>query len=75
MTVKQLIEELSQLDPELRVFTKGYEGGFADANIHSGRIYDFNLNHYKEWYYGPHEIVEQEDANTVKGIAIWQKQD
>jgi hypothetical protein len=33
MTVKELIEQLQQLDPDLRVFTRGYEGGYEDADI------------------------------------------
>ena len=28
MTVKELIEKLSELDPELHVFVPGYEGGY-----------------------------------------------
>ncbi len=28
MTVKELIEQLIQLDPDLHVFTQGYEGGY-----------------------------------------------
>ena len=31
MKVKELIEQLSTLDPELHVFVPGYEGGFNDA--------------------------------------------
>jgi len=30
MTVKELIKHLSELDPELPVFTYGYEGGYND---------------------------------------------
>jgi len=70
MTVQQLIDQLQKLDPNLRVFTKGYEGGYDDANLRQG-IYDFNLNHYREWYMGPHEIISDEDkTGTVKGIVL-----
>lgn len=70
MTVKELIEHLSKLDPELRVFTKGYEGGFEDAAI-KGTVHDFKLDYYKDWYYGPHEVVHDEDkTGTVKGIIL-----
>ena len=31
MTVKELIEQLQQLDPDLHVFVRGYEGGYDDA--------------------------------------------
>jgi hypothetical protein len=32
MTVKELIEKLQQLDPDLRVVTDGYEGGYKDVS-------------------------------------------
>ena len=69
MTVKQLIDELSQLDPDLRIFTSGYEGGFNDAIV-DGVIRDFKLDYYTEWYYGPHERVPKEGDNTIKGIIL-----
>jgi hypothetical protein len=70
MTVKELIEQLQTLDPKLRVFTEGYEGGYGDACIRDG-IYDFNLNHYSEWYYGPHEIISADNkSGTIKGIIL-----
>ena len=31
MKVGELIEQLQQLDPELHVFVRGYEGGYDDA--------------------------------------------
>lgn len=70
MTVKQLIDELSQLDPDLHVFTKGYEGGYEDAHV--GKVNNFILNTYKEWWNGPHEIIYEESTNkeTVKGIIL-----
>lgn len=67
MTIKELIEQLQALDPELRVFTKGYEGGYEDARIRDD-IYSFILNHHEEWYYGPHGIVEE--GGDVKGIIL-----
>ena len=33
MTVKQLIDILDRLDPELHVFVKGYEGGLDYAEL------------------------------------------
>jgi hypothetical protein len=67
MTVQQLIDQLQQLDPDLRVFTKGYEGGFEDAKLRES-IYDFKLHYHSDWYYGPHEIVEEN--GDVKGIVL-----
>lgn len=71
MTIKKLIEELQKLDPNLRVFTTGYEGGFHDASIRVPPM-DFKLNHYEEWWYGPHEIAKKagEAIGHVKGIVI-----
>jgi hypothetical protein len=73
MTVKELIEQLSTLDPEMQVFTAGYEGGFESVeNINS--IEDIVLNYNEEWYYGPHEsldkVSEPKDYNTVKGLIL-----
>lgn len=67
MTVKELIEQLQTLDPELRVFTRGYEGGYEDAEA-PATIREFKLNYYGAWYYGPHEVVEE--SGDVKGIIL-----
>jgi len=67
MTVKQLIEHLQTLDPELRVFTRGYEGGYEDADA-PATIREFKLNYYGAWCYGPHEVVEE--GGDVKGIVL-----
>jgi hypothetical protein len=72
MTVKELIEQLSTLDPEMRVFTTGYEGGFESVeNINS--IEDIVLNYHEEWHYGPHESIkniESKDYKTIKGLIL-----
>lgn len=72
MTVKELIEQLSTLDPEMQVFTAGYEGGFESVeNINS--IEDIVLNYHEEWYYGPHESIKNTDSKdytTVKGLIL-----
>ena len=73
MTVKELIEQLSTLDQEMLVFTKGYEGGFNSIhNVNS--IEDIVLNYHEEWYYGPHESInnvsDSKDYNTVKGLIL-----
>lgn len=61
MTVKELIEQLQQLDPDIHVMTSGYEGGYQD--IQTPEVCDVALNCYTEWYYGPHE-----DANDDLGL-------
>lgn len=56
MKVKELIKELSTLDPNLNVYTPGYEGGFDDLNyVSKSRMV---RDYHKEWYYGSHELLE-----------------
>jgi len=57
MTVKELIEKLQQVDPDLKVVVSGYEGGFQDVK-YNPEPFDLALNVHTEWYYGPHEDVE-----------------
>ena len=72
MTVKQLIEQLSELDPELRVLTKGYEGGYHDARIEGP--FEIALNVYQDWWYGKHEkankFVDKSKYELTKGIVL-----
>jgi hypothetical protein len=71
MTVKELIEQLQQLDPELHVFVDGYEGGYGDIAI--SEIKDIELNVHEEWYYGRHDNVDNTkitDNPIVKGIVL-----
>ena len=73
MTVKELIEQLSKLDPELHVFIPGYEGGYNYAEISKVKNICLNVNH--EDYYGPHDdfsMCRQDPSNykQVKGIVL-----
>ena len=74
MKVGELIEALSKLDPELRVFRPGYEGGFADVTI--SKPQSFCLDVHTEWYYGPHETSSDFDVKArqsykqVNGIIL-----
>ena len=43
MIVKELIEKLQQLDPDLRVVTNGYEGGYQDVS-NDFESFDLALN-------------------------------
>lgn len=64
MTVKELIEQLQKLDPDIRVMTNGYEGGFQDAESFTERdVIEVVLNANTSWYYGPHE-----DVNDTYGV-------
>ena len=76
MTVKELIEQLQTLDPELHVFVQGYEGGYNDAGPIGG-VRDIALNVHTEWYYGRHEeadtqyyVKDKAKYTIVKGIIL-----
>lgn len=75
MTVRELIEQLSELDPDLHVFTDGYEGGYHYAEV-STKVDTFCLRVNEEWYYGPHERVSsihdsiRHEYEQVKGIVL-----
>ena len=74
MTVKELIQQLQQLDSNLYVFTHGYEGGYEDVVISD--IKEMALDVNKEWYYGPHELINEyndskiQDKIIVKGVIL-----
>jgi len=75
MTVKQLIEHLQQLDPDLHVFRRGYEGGLDDVVAINGPLdVALDVNEEDEWWYGSHERVRNEDDKLnykiVKGIIL-----
>lgn len=72
MTVKELIDKLQTLDPTLRVFIPGYEGGYEDIKGDFG-VDNFCLDVYDEWWYGPHERSVRclgMDKEQVKGIVL-----
>ena len=74
MTVKELIEKLQTLDPELHVFVSGYEGGYEDVGI--SPIKEIALNYHTEWYYGKHEeanyslLGPSQSYIIVKGVIL-----
>lgn len=73
MKVKELIEQLQTLDPDLHVFTKGYEGGYEDAIIRS-EVMEIALNYHNKWYYGQHDdadtVSDKSNYTIVKGIIL-----
>jgi len=72
MTVKELIEQLQTLDPDLHVFTPGYEGGYEDV-FSVNNIVEVALNYHTDWYYGPHVEAEEEHKGIytiVKGVIL-----
>ena len=68
MKVKELIELLSQMNPELMVVIGGYEGGVDE--IDKFEMCDIELNVNTEWYYGKHEILAEGDKPTNKDSTI-----
>ena len=71
MIVKELIEQLQQLDPELHVFVDGYEGGYDNVTI--SEVKDIALNVYNDWWMGEHDNFDETKhiTNTVvKGIVL-----
>jgi hypothetical protein len=78
MTVKQLIEILSQIeDQNLRVVLKGYERGYDDIEFPDGTplTIDVALNVNPQWYYGNHERVSPQHQygkhiEVVKAVLI-----
>ena len=57
MTVKELIEQLQTLDPDLHVFVSGYEGGYKYVELEN-EIMEIALDVHDEWWYGKHEDAD-----------------
>ena len=68
MKVKELIELLSQLDPELMVVRSGYEGGVNEVTDYG--LCNIWLNANNEWYYGRHETLSDNQLEEVKDINL-----
>jgi hypothetical protein len=79
MIVKELIEYLQTIDPELKVFVKGYEAGYNDANTVNHE--ELVLNVHSVWYYGKHDLLKymekkdkilnkESEHKSIKGIII-----
>ena len=84
MTVKELIEYLQTVDPELNVFVRGYEAGYNDVNVFNHE--DLVLNVSNVWYYGKHDLLKnmekkdkilsrESEHKSVKGIIIGYEED
>ena len=69
MKVKELIEKLQQLDPELAVVVSGYEGGYDDMNAMAFLNIARNVN--DAWYSGDHaEWTTDKHANIPCEMAV-----
>lgn len=64
MKVKDLIEALQTLDPELMVVRAGYEGGVTE--IDHVNIIRVALNVNEAWYYGEHEEIDEFSTDKHK---------
>jgi hypothetical protein len=63
MNVKELIELLSQQDPGLNVYVRGYEDGVDDV----GAVEPIRVVRDKwpdTWYYGDHDVLYSDDQPT-----------
>jgi hypothetical protein len=75
MKVKELIQELQKLDPELLVVVRGYEGGVDEVNSIYLCNVELDSNAGIE-YYGNHEILYygdkpwKENGIVVKGVQL-----
>lgn len=70
MKVKDLIQELQKLDPELLVVVAGYEGGVDEVkNITQ---YKIELDSYKDWaFFGNHAALEDiEDRYSLSSTIV-----
>jgi hypothetical protein len=69
MKVKELIEKLQTVDPELYVFVDGYEGGY-DYLEFDPKEKNIALNVHEEWYYGRHDKAVDSSESVVKAIIL-----
>ena len=58
MKVKELIKQLQELDQESTVIISGYEGGYNEVSSADPKQIALDVN--TSWYYGCHEIVEDD---------------
>jgi hypothetical protein len=65
MNIRDLIETLSQLDPEMRVVVAGYEGGFND--ITQIQPCEIRLNVHQDWFYGSHAKADDPQIQSLSG--------
>lgn len=62
MKIRELIQTLSQLDPELPVVVRGYEGGYNDVSEVNTIAIPLNIN--TRWYYGTHGDTDESPRNS-----------
>lgn len=71
ITVKKLIEILSEFSPDMPVVLDGYEGGVYECRLAHQVKVALNYHDKKNWWYGPHELTDrvwEEDLPLLKTI-------
>jgi len=67
MKVSDLINRLSELNPDAEVVIPGYEGGWKVVSFISRGILTRDVN--SEWYYGSHELAES-DSESYDSVGL-----
>jgi hypothetical protein len=69
MKVKELIQQLSQLDPEAVVVVDGYEDGLIEP-LPPSEV-EVVMNVHPEEYYGPHDLASSgEVGQQAKAVYL-----
>lgn len=69
ITVKDLIEMLQTVDPDLVVLVPGYEGGHREVNF-DPHVMRMKKDAHDEWYYGNHQEIYDNTPEDFKGIQL-----
>lgn len=64
MKVKDLIKNLEEFPADMEVVVQGYEGGCTNISVVEPISVFPNVN--TEWYYGPHEQVDDYNREKFK---------
>ena len=78
MKVSELIAILQTKNPDSRVITNGYEGGYVDVNsVHEMQV-ALNYHDKDHWWYGPHESADYWqilEAEKEEGKELYKRED
>jgi hypothetical protein len=65
MKVKELIQKLSEQDPEMKVVVQGYEGGFDEVESFHQVPMIKNKHNQDKWWDGEYSEVVLDDAEEI----------
>jgi hypothetical protein len=68
MTIAELIAQLQQFDPALRVLTDGYEGGYCE--LFPPELAGFKQSQSKSQYTGPFERTETPENQEFQAVLL-----